>query len=55
MRVDHVFEAFNVATGANRLVESASEEPLQVSNFDCLKVLMTTYDKSCGKMEDYSL
>lgn len=53
MKVDHIFEAFNSATGANRLAES--EEPTVVSNFDCLKVLMTTYEKECGKMDDYSL
>ena len=53
MRVDHVFEAFNAATGAARAI--AENGRPAVSNFDCLKALMTTFDTSCGRMDDYSL
>jgi len=48
MRVDHVFESFK-PEGLQ-----AGEKVLP-RNFDCLKTLMNTYDKTCGKMDDYSL
>lgn len=51
MRVDHVFEAFNTATGA----ASQANGPLRVSNFDCLKTLVSAYDNACGRFDDYSL
>ena len=48
MRTDHVFEAFNLATGAM----TGFSHP---QDFTCLKTLLTTYDKQCGLMDDYSL
>ncbi len=53
MRVDHVFESFNAATGAARSIAESGRQP--VSNFDCLKALMNAYEGSCGRMDDYSL
>ena len=53
MRADHVFESFNLATGAARSIEESGNA--RVSNFDCLKTLMATYDNECDKMDDYSL
>ena len=53
MRADHVFESFNLATGASRSIEESGNT--KNINFDCLKTLMTTYDKECDKMDDYSL
>ena len=53
MRVDHVFEAFNAATGAARAI--AENGRPAVSNFECLKALMNTFETSCGRMDDYSL
>lgn len=53
MRVDHVFEAFNAATCAARAI--AENGRPAVLNFDCLKALMSTYESSCGRMDDYSL
>lgn len=52
MRADHVFEAFKVSTGTNHY---AANGPVRPRNFDCLKTLVNTYDKNCGKMDDYSL
>jgi len=50
MRTDHVFDSFKVATGTN-----AMNGPVRPRNFDCLKTLISSYDKECGKMDDYSL
>ncbi|TNV79679.1 hypothetical protein FGO68_gene10388 [Halteria grandinella] len=54
MRVDHVFEAFAASTGVLKAFESL-ESSVTPTNFDCLKQLVSTYDHSCGKMDDYSL
>jgi hypothetical protein len=48
MRTDHVFEAF-----APQGLQAGT--PILPRNFDCLKTLMKSYDKECGKMDDYSL
>ena len=50
MRVDHTFESFAESHGL-----SATDAPVLPRNFDCLKTLVSTYDSSCGKLEDYSL
>jgi legumain len=54
MRVDHIFEAFKVATGVDKAFQAANG-PVTPTNFDCLKQMMATYDHACGKMDDYSL
>jgi hypothetical protein len=48
MRTDHVFESF-----APQGLQAGT--PILPRNFDCLKTLMKSYDKECGKMDDYSL
>jgi len=47
MRIDHVFESFKP--------EGLQDAYVLPRNFDCLKKLMSTYDSSCGKMDDYGL
>lgn len=54
MRADHVFEAFIQSTGVQKAIDAAMA-PVRPTNFDCLKQLVSTYDHSCGKMDDYSL
>ena len=51
MRTDHVFEHF---TGESKQVLAQQRTTLP-RNFDCLKKMITTYEKECGKMEDYDL
>ena len=50
MQVDHIFEDFQRSAATQ-----AVNGPVRPRNFDCLKALVSTYDKSCGKMDDYSL
>lgn len=53
MRVDHVFEQFlamSVTTAENK--EPTFYEP---TNFDCLRLLVNTFEQECGKFDDYSL
>jgi len=50
MRVDHIFSDFVGYT----IVNPMHKTPLPV-NFACLKSLIDTYDKNCGKMQDYDL
>jgi legumain len=50
MRTDHVFESFNLLSGARN-----ANGPVRPRDFDCLKTLVSAYDSSCGKMDDYSL
>ena len=49
MRSDYVFEKFIELTGID-----ASEKVLP-NDFDCLKEVIDTHDKECGKFDDYSL
>ncbi len=53
MRTDHVFEAFNAATGADKVLKASGLT--KNINFDCLKTLVSAFDKDCGHMDDYSL
>lgn len=50
MRVDHVFEAFNIASAANQ-----HDSTPVVRNFDCLKALIGTFEDACERLDDYSL
>lgn len=54
MRVDHVFESFNHATGADKAFAAANGS-VRPTNFECLKQMVAAYDQACGKMDDYSL
>lgn len=49
MRSDHVFE--DLAPKSLR----ATAGPIKPRNFECLKGAMNTYEKFCGKMDDYEL
>jgi len=49
MRSDHVFEDFVSTTGID------AELRILPTDFDCLKELIETHDRDCGKFDDYSL
>lgn len=50
MRVDHVFQEFASLSVANDF--NGYHEP---RNFDCLRLLIDTFEQACGKFDDYSL
>ena len=50
MRTDHVFEEFKSLSISNEFNDY--HEP---KNFDCLRLLVDTYERACGKFDDYSL
>ena len=51
MKTDHVIEEF---TGKSTHMLAATKTPLP-RNFDCLKKLISVYERYCGKMQDYDL
>lgn len=50
MRTDHVFEEFREMSASN-----GDETAYAPKDFDCLRMLVDTYEQECGRFDDYSL